>query len=125
MNRDDLHIFYPDQAYNIPKESLVEAIDADGTSYYLTSINVEAENIGSDYDVAAGTFISWDNFNPYVVEIRNEQKGSGGEDEEDNATYIERSENAITVRNLINSRSAKAVLLERFKDQKKLVVSHA
>jgi len=117
FDRDGTHIFVPGQVYNIAKENLIEKVTTDGVVTYEYDLTLQAESIGSEYDVPAGNFVSWTNFNPYVIRVYNDQKASGGAPLETNQEYIDRSKDAITVRNLINPKSIRTVLLEVFKDQ--------
>jgi hypothetical protein len=114
FNRDGTHIFYPYELYNIDKELLIERINTAGITTYEYDINLIAADIGTEYNVPPGNFLSWDRFNQYVTSVRNDQAASGGAPLEDNDTYINRSNEAITVRNLINPRSIRTVLLEKF-----------
>lgn len=117
FNRDGTHLFFPTELTIINKENLIERITQQGETTYEFDIILEAENIGPEYEVEPGNFVNWDAFNPYVVSIRNDQKASGGTEQETHTEYIARSNEAITVRNLINPRSIRTVLLETFKDQ--------
>jgi hypothetical protein len=114
FNRDGTHIFYPISNYDLPKEDLIERVSSNGLFSYEADITLVAQNIGEDYEVPPGNFVSWDVFNPYVTSVRNTQKGVGGSSIESNDAYIERSNDAITVRNLINPKSIRTVLMEEF-----------
>jgi len=117
FNKDDTHFFFPQDNYSIDKEDLIEVITTAGDTTYEYDITLEAENVGESYEVSKGTFISWDVFSPYILSVRNDQKGSGGDEIETSVDYIKRSDESITVRNLINSKSTRTVLLDLFKDQ--------
>ena len=117
FNRDGVHNFVLAEAASIAKEDLTQKINTDGSTTYEISINLVADTVGADYNIAAGTFVSWDNFNAYVIAVRNDLVGSGGGSIEANTTYIARTNNAITVKNLVNPRAISTVLLEEFNDQ--------
>lgn len=99
----------------IPAEDLTPLFDSSGeVTDYLFSLPLIADLPGTDYEIEAGSFASFDSFSPYVTRIETLEKGAGGEDVETSADYIERASNLITVRNLINARSNDAVLRDEF-----------
>ena len=117
FNKDDVHYFYPVINYYFPKEELIEVVGPTGSVTYTIDIYLQAENVGSDYDVAPGTFLTWDIFNAYILSVRNYDAGYRGNAVETDNTYVSRANDAITVRNLVTPRSIRTVLLEKFKDQ--------
>ena len=116
FNKDGTHYFTPYQDYTINKENMIEVTEVSGNITYEYDLILESENVGTEYNVTAGTFTSWDNFNGYIISVRNDEAASGGDAEESSQTYIDRASEAITVRNLINPRSIRTVLLEQFRD---------
>ena len=116
FNKDDTHIFYALNPTTVAKEDLIETTNTIGTTVYQTDIILQAENVGTDYEVPPGAFLGWDSFNKYVTRVFNNSAGVSGEDIETNAQYIARVPEAIATRNLINKRSTRTVLLDRFKD---------
>lgn len=106
-----------DQDLFIPAEDLTPLFDSSGeVTDYLFSIPLIADLPGTDYEIEAGSFASFDAFSPYVTRVETLEKGSGGEDIETSDDYIERTSNLITVRNLINARSNDAVLRDEFEE---------
>jgi hypothetical protein len=103
------------EAYSVAAEDLVPQFDSTGEiSGYFFPIPLVAENVGSNYDIDPGNFATFDDFNQYVTQVLTLQKAEGGDDTESTEDFIARSENLITVRNLINPRSADAVLQDEF-----------
>jgi hypothetical protein len=108
LNNDNQDLF-------IPAEDLVPVFDSSGEiTDYTFPIPLIADLPGTDYEVEAGVFASFDSFNAYVTRIETLEKASGGQDIETSDEYIERAQNLITVRNLINARSVDAVLRDEF-----------
>jgi hypothetical protein len=116
FNRDGTHRFVPLSAVSVNKENLIKSVSSTGETVYEFSLVAEAVEIGEEYDIPPGNFVSWDAFNPYVKSVRNDKEGSSGRSVERNETFINRTKDAITVRNLINPRSIRTVLLEMFTD---------
>jgi hypothetical protein len=101
----------------IPAEQLTALFDSTGeVTDYIFPIPLIAELPGSDYEIAAGAFASFDAFSPYVTRVETLVQASGAEDTESSTDYIERAANLITVRNLINARSNDAVLRDEFEE---------
>jgi hypothetical protein len=106
-----------DEDLFIPAEDLTALFDSTGeVTDYIFPIPLIAELPGSDYEIAAGSFASFDAFSPYVTRVETLAKASGGEDIEASTDYLERVANLITVRNLINARSNDAVLRDEFEE---------
>lgn len=106
-----------DEDLFIPAEELTALFDSTGeVTDYIFPIPLIAELPGSDYEIEAGSFASFDTFSPYVTRVETLVKASGGEDTEGSTDYIERAANLITVRNLINARSNDAVLRDEFQE---------
>lgn len=98
-----------------PASNLNQTTDEDGNIVeYWFNIPVTAVSEGVVGDVESGIWESWTPFNAYVSRIENQSSFANGLEEEDNLSLIERARDAVTVRNLINTRSVSTVLLDRF-----------
>jgi len=103
------------EAYSVAAEELVPQFDSTGAiSGYFFRIPLVAEGVGTSYNIEAGNFATFDDFNQYVTQVLTLEKAEGGDDTESTTAFIERSDNLITVRNLINPRSVDAVLEDEF-----------
>jgi hypothetical protein len=103
------------EAYSVAAEELVPQFDSTGEiSGYFFRIPLVAEGVGTDYNIDPGNFATFDDFNQYVTQVLTLEKAEGGDDTETTDDFIDRSENLVTVRNLINPRSADAVLQDEF-----------
>ncbi len=103
------------EAYSVAAEDLIAQFDSDGVvSGYFFRIPLVAEGVGTDYNIGPGNFATFDDFNQYVTQVITLEKAEGGDDTETTEDFIARSENLVTVRNLINPRSADALLQEEF-----------
>lgn len=107
----------------IAKETLTPVINADGTiTEYQFTFPVVAVAKGTSYDISPGVFTGFDNFNPFVTRVENTQTFTGGADIETTEEILKRAPTAISVRNLINSKSISAVLEETFPEIERLYV---
>lgn len=90
-------------------------VDSTGavTSYVLT-VSLEAEAEGEGYNVSAGRFSFVDSFSPYFLYAENLVSGVDGTSVESTSELLARAPRALTVRNLINLRSADTTLQELF-----------
>jgi hypothetical protein len=110
-----------DEDLFIPAEELTALFDSTGEiTDYIFPIPLIADEPGSDYEIEAGSFASFDAFNPYVTRIETLEEASGGDDTEESTDYLERAANLITVRNLINARSNDAVLRDEYEEVKNI-----
>lgn len=101
----------------IPKTSMVPIIDADSTVLdYEFTIPLVALATGETYNVSPGLFSGFDRFNPYVTRIESTITFSGGKGPETISEILARAPTAVSVRNLINSRSITATLNDNFDD---------
>lgn len=112
--------FYPDVADTsanivIPASSLLPLVSADGvvTNYQFT-VGVIAARTGAFYNVPPANWIAGGSFSPYVSRILNASRFSGGKNKETTDELVNRSTNAVSVRNLINERSIDATLRDNF-----------
>ena len=107
----------------IPKSSLVPIIDADSTVLdYEFTVPLVAIATGEDYNVEPGLFSGFDRFNPYVTRIESTATFSGGKGPETVDEILARAPTAVSVRNLINSRSIIATLNDNFDDIEAILV---
>lgn len=105
---DDLHI---------PAETLTAQFDSSGeVSGYSFRFPLVSEEPGGDYNIEPGVFTTWDDFNANVSVVETLDKAISGDDKEVTEDFISRSENLITVRNLINARSCDAVIRDEYED---------
>lgn len=99
----------------ISKTELVPIVDADASVLdYEFQIPLVAIATGEDYNVAPGLFASFNRFNPYVTHVESTITFSGGKGPETVDAILARAPTAISVRNLINSRSIEATLNDTF-----------
>lgn len=113
-----------DTSLFIPASELIPIVDASNTVLeYQFRIPLVAIRTGVEYNIDPGQFVNFDRFNPYVTYIENLATFSGGQGVETTAALLARAPTAISVRNLINSRSINAVLLETFPTIRSLFVA--
>jgi hypothetical protein len=122
------HIFYPDvndptQNIIISAANLFPVIGVDGSvQAYQFSIRVVAAKTGIEFNVAAGNWVSGTGFSPFATRVFNSVKFEGGRGKETTAEIIARANTAISVRNLINTRSIEATLREKFSALNRMLV---
>lgn len=108
----------------IPSSDLAPVLDAGGNvEDYTATVLLVAEKVGTDYNVAPGRFVTADSFSPYFTYAENKVDAYDGRGKETTAEMIERAPQAISVRNLINSRSITTVLREQFPELDRIVVA--
>jgi hypothetical protein len=113
-----------DTTYFIPRDQLVPIIDATGAVLeYQFQIPLVAVKTGETGNITPGLFASYDAFSPYVTRIENIDQFGGGKGVETVDEILARAPTAISVRNLINSRSISAVLTETFDEIRGLFVA--
>jgi hypothetical protein len=111
------------EPYLVAAEDLIASYDSSGeVSGYTFTVPLVSQQPGSDFNIEPGQFVSYDDFSPYTLQVETLEKAQSGKDIETTDEFIERSENLITVRNLINARSCDAVLLDEFEGIKNLTV---
>jgi hypothetical protein len=104
-------------------DDLTQIVDSTGTVVaYTFTVPVIAANPGEAYNVSAGTFVDYTRFSPYVSRVENESAFTGGGDKESTQSMLERSETAISVRDLNSARSIDVTLKEEFSDVNDVVV---
>lgn len=110
-------IYVPDitTATTIPASQLVPTFNTNNVvTEYTTTVNLRAQEIGANYNVPIGRFLSADQFSPFFTYAENTSAVSGGTYEESTPELLARAPTAISVRNLVNARSIDTVLRETF-----------
>ena len=110
-------IFLPDalDTVTVAAEDLTQIVDANGVIVsYAFQLLVKASLPGKDYEVSAGSFVDFTRFSPYIIRVENQNAFSGGGDIESTAEMLDRSNTAITVRDLNSARSIDATLKDEF-----------
>lgn len=110
-------IFTPNITSNtvIPASELRPNINANGTvTDYSVTVTMVSATVGTTGNALPGKFLSAEPFSPYFLYAENLTQGKGGKDIETTADLLARAPTAITVRNLINTRSIDTVLRETF-----------
>lgn len=99
----------------IPQAELVPIVDAGGAVLdYEFRIPLVAVATGEAYNVVPALFAAFDRFNPYVSRVESTSTFSGGKGLETVPEILARAPTAVSVRNLINSRSIQATLEDNF-----------
>jgi hypothetical protein len=112
--------FYIDstiEPYTVTDTELYPVYDTSGELVdYIVDVPLKAGRTGIGYNIDPGTFIRVDfpGGMPFFSYAEHLVKSSGGKDVEGTEELIDRSQTAISVRNLINNRSCDAVLQENF-----------
>ncbi len=111
------------ESLQIAAEDLVAQFNSEGVvSDYVFRIPLVAQDTGSNYNISAGRFSTFDEFSAYVTYIETLESATGGNDIESTEDFIARSKNLVTVRNLINARSCDAVLRDAYPEIRTLTV---
>lgn len=109
--------FVPDvtTSFVIPASSLIPVFNAANVvTEYTTTVNLVSQQVGTAYNVPAGRFLQADQFSPFFTFAENPSAIQDGKDIESTSDLLTRAPTAISVRNLINSRSIDTVLRETF-----------
>ena len=110
-------VYFPDAPadFVIPAASLVPTFNADNiVTEYIATVNLVAAEVGTQYNVPAGRFVVTDQFSPYFTYAENQSAVTDGKSIETTPEILARAPTAITVRNLVNSRSIDTVLRDTF-----------
>lgn len=106
---------YSGENLQVAAEDLIAQYDSSGLVVgYTFTFPLISQRSGTTFNIDPGTFVSYDQFSPYVTKVETLEKSQYGKDVEASAEFVERSKNLITVRNLINARSCDAVLRDQF-----------
>ena len=88
-------------------------LDVSLNQYYLT-VDLQAENTGTSYNISSGSLIYFTNFSAYFLHAEVGYLKSLSEDRETNTQFINRAQSTISTRNLINSPSIESNLRSNF-----------
>ena len=115
INADDSLIYSEDD--------MTAITDSEGVVIaYTISVPLIATQTGADYNVEAGAFADFTRFSPYITRVESEVKFSGGGGNETTTEMLDRSETAISVRDLNSARSIDVTLKEEFNDVEDVTV---
>jgi hypothetical protein len=106
-------VFYIDSDADIliSANSLRPNIDASGRVIdYVTQVNLTAARVGKAYNQPAGRFVAVDPFSPFFSYAENVTAFAFGDDLQSTAEFIATSENALSLRAIVNARSNDALL---------------
>ena len=103
--------FLPATSFVIPTESLT--FDAYNNEYYV-DVDLTAENVGSDYNLSSGSLLYFSTFDPYFLHGEINYLKQTADDTETNTQFLERAQDAISTRNLINVPSISTKIREDF-----------
>lgn len=104
LSTSDGHAYFPIQNYFITAQQML--FNKQG-SLYFQDIVVQAQNPGSDYNVAKGDINSIQDV-PGVVKVANIADFTTGIPREDNVTFISRTQTELTEKSLVTKRGAVA-----------------
>ncbi len=118
--RTNTTVFYVDSTtdpYVIAEDRMFPVFDTNGVlTDYVVDVPMVAARVGEEYVLDPGPFVRTEipGGLPYFSYAENTEASSGGTDVESSDELIERSETAISVRNLVNNRSCDATLQEEY-----------
>lgn len=118
-------VFLPDAIDNLlySEEDMLPVIDSEGvTIAYTIEVPLKAIRTGESYNIDTGSFADYTRFSPYVTRVENTSPFSGGGGVETTTEMLERSETAITVRDLNSARSIDATLKDNFNEVDDVIV---
>jgi hypothetical protein len=118
-------VFVPDSLDTLlySEDDMLAVIDSEGVEVaYTIEIPLVAQRSGEAYNITPGTFADFTRFNPYVTRVENQVEFSGGGGVETTADMLDRSETAISVRDLNSARSIDATLKDEFAEVDDVVV---
>ncbi len=103
-------------AITVPQTSLRPTIDTTGTVVdWIASVPLTASRVGSEFNqLVPGRFIGFDRFNAFITFIEHQSAITGGTSKQNTSNFIAQSQNAISIRALINSRSNQITLQTLF-----------
>lgn len=103
--------FYPIVSSTYDSSQLT--FDSSSNQYYI-DIDLEAESVGTTYNISAGSLIYYSTFNPYFLHAEINYLKSTSVNAETNTQFIARAQTAISTRNLINTPSITSNLQDNF-----------
>ena len=104
-------IFYPKQSVSFTPEEV--SLNTEGL-YYFVDVLAVAESEGSQYNIDPHTILFVSGGPSGIVKVDNASTFALGVDQENNAELKARTENAISVRDLVIKRSISSMLLTNF-----------
>lgn len=125
---DRTRAFFPDvldptQNIVIRASDLLTVTNVEGiVEGYQFTLRVVGSRTGVEHNIEPGTWQGSASFTPYATRISSTVKFEGGKNRETTTELVGRSNTAITVRNLINTRSIEATLRDRFNVPGKMLV---
>ena len=117
-------IFTPDVAGEtvIPASDLRATVSANGSiTDYVTTVMMLSATTNVAYNIDPGRFVTTDAFSPYFLYAENQAKGYDGASIETTESLLARAPTALSVRNLINSRSIDTTLRNTYSNLTKTV----
>lgn len=111
FSNDGTRKYFPDATYSFSPTNLT--YDS-GTNQYYVDVDLSAESVGSSYDLTSGSLIYFSNFDPFFLHAEINYLKQSASDTETNLEFLSRAKDAISTRNLINSPSISARLMEEF-----------
>jgi hypothetical protein len=118
-------VFFPDSTTGIAfaSQDLSPRTDSTGEIIdYTLDIPVVAAAAGTIYQITAGPFASFTQFDAFLVSVENANAFTGGGDAETAEELLRRVPGAISVRDLNSDRSIQAVLEEEFPEIERMLV---
>lgn len=112
-------IFKPIKNYYITAEEI--ELNSDGLLYYY-DIQVEAENLGTVYNVPADTVIYATNIPTGIIRVNNPSGMSQGVDTDTNEELYSIAKESITVRDLVTKKGIQSVLLQNLQTIEEMFV---
>ena len=94
--------FIPNPTTMIQSDTM--ALSMEG-GYYYCDVVVEAEYMGSEYNIKDNQIISIQNLTSPYASVKNSAYFTGGSDEESNEGLYSRTKDSLTVRNLVTAKS--------------------
>jgi hypothetical protein len=118
-------VFVPDAVDSLlySVDDMLPVISSEGvTVAYTIEVPLKAIRTGIEYNIDKGSFTDYTRFNPYITRVENTSKFSGGGGVESTPEMLERSETAVTVRDLNSARSIDATLKDNFSEVEDVIV---
>lgn len=111
FSTDNVSKFFPQQASTFQPSALT--YDSYQNEYYI-DVNLVAQSEGTQYNIGSGSLLYFSNFDPYFLHAEINYLVDSSVASETNTQFINRAQNAISTRNLINNPSISANLQSNF-----------
>jgi hypothetical protein len=108
---DNTLMYYPQSTLTIPAASM--SYDSFNNVYYV-DVTLQADTQGTQYNLAAGALLYFQNFSPYFLNASINYLVTASTASETNTQFITRAATAISTRNLINTPSIISNLQQEF-----------